>query len=329
MPRGYWRVILAFGCLIVVGLGYLAYQELQGSEIDTYPDASYQPARNATFPPAPKEHQARTEHYDPHCQEPANREDSDLCAQWSAVEAVNESNRLVRVSLNVVALEFGALVVSLIFTGWAAVAAAQAARAANQSIENERAGAAAEALRFSQQYGEMKRSADAAEASIKETRHIGERQLRAYLVIDRIEAEVSKRGDLGRVFDVKVTLKNTGQTPALSTNMGVELNLFSRPFRTLANSYHNSIQEVGSGGERNVAIQWPVDDEVLFSDGKFHNLYGVFQIIVRHRYRDYLDREWARDVEYRAAANLGGTIPMIVRFECGGDIDREDDWTRL
>lgn len=88
------------------------------------------------------------------CREPKDREDSDLCAQWGAVEAVRESNQLAleaiaaaqrsnalsRQGLYLTASEFLALVATFIFTAWAALAASRAAKAAAESLALSRRG---------------------------------------------------------------------------------------------------------------------------------------------------------------------------------------------
>lgn len=136
MPRSHWNYILAAVGLIALTIGVLGYRELQRAEIDPYPNAHYQPARQPSFPPGwPQIYDSKSSAYEPNCEKPGNKEDSDLCAQWSAVEAVNETNRLTRIALNVSALEFGGLLLSLIFTCWAAVAASQAANAAKDAVE--------------------------------------------------------------------------------------------------------------------------------------------------------------------------------------------------
>jgi hypothetical protein len=135
MPRSNWRNILAIVGLIALAIGALGYRELQRAEIDPYPDAHYQPARSPSFPDGwPNQNYPHSEGYEPNCQKPADREDSDLCAQWSAVKVVSESNRLSRIALNVNAIGLAAVLFSLLFTGWAAVAASQSARVAERAL---------------------------------------------------------------------------------------------------------------------------------------------------------------------------------------------------
>lgn len=119
MPRSYWRIVASIvGGL--VALGFLAfaasysYREFYEPAEYEYAAERYQPSRDTSYPVSTKEKPA-TEAYDPRCDQPQNRDDADLCAQWGAVRAVNETNRLTRVALKLgyigfwVALTGGAL----------------------------------------------------------------------------------------------------------------------------------------------------------------------------------------------------------------------------
>ena len=102
MPRGCWGVILAIvGGLSLWVLGLAAsysYREFYKPTEYQYPREPYQPARDATKPVAGKE-QPAAKAYDPHCQQPQGHDEADLCAQWGAVQAVSETNRLTRIGL--------------------------------------------------------------------------------------------------------------------------------------------------------------------------------------------------------------------------------------
>lgn len=104
MLRGNLRYILgAFGGLAALaGLGTASlYSYREFYEPAEYDNAAqhYQPARDSTQQPAPIEKQPRAKVYDPHCEQPKNKDDADLCAQWAAVRAVSETNRLTRIAL--------------------------------------------------------------------------------------------------------------------------------------------------------------------------------------------------------------------------------------
>lgn len=98
MSRRHWRIVLAaIGLLVLSGLGYGSYQLYDASE-QRQADYRYQPAGKPSliqFVPTKR----IPEGYQPNCQNPQTKEDSDLCAQWGAVQQVAEANRIG--SLNV------------------------------------------------------------------------------------------------------------------------------------------------------------------------------------------------------------------------------------
>lgn len=103
MPRSYWRIIASIvGGLAALGFLTFAasysYREFYEPAEYEYPAERYQPARDTSYPVATKE-KPTTKPYDPHCDEPQSRDDADLCAQYGAVRAVNETNRLTRIAL--------------------------------------------------------------------------------------------------------------------------------------------------------------------------------------------------------------------------------------
>jgi hypothetical protein len=102
-------------------------------------------------------------------------------------------NRLSRVSILVTGLEFGALILSLFFTCWAALAASKAARIAEEATKDadQALGYAAEGNRIA--------------------RETSERELRAYVVPK--DQEVFDLAT-GRKPIFRVKLYNSGQTPA-------------------------------------------------------------------------------------------------------------------
>ncbi|HVI27038.1 hypothetical protein [Hansschlegelia sp.] len=178
-----WRYVLAMvGLIAVFGLLHAGYQQLDRAEKQSYPKQEYQPARDHLAPASGKNPAVTANPYQPYCDHPKDRDDADLCAQWAAVMAVEEGNRLNRLSLRLTALEFLALVISLIFTGWAAFAAAKAAKAAQDAVS-------------------------VAKDSAKQ-------QLRPYL--DAYEGWAKIKCDNGSLsYDIKLVLRNNGQTRAM------------------------------------------------------------------------------------------------------------------
>lgn len=206
MSRGYWRfIVAAVSGLVFLALSTAGYQILNEAEEQPYPAYEYQPARDHLPWAAPKYAPVTPIPYEPHCDDPKERDDADLCAQWAAVQAVEESNRLSRIGIRVNALEFGALIVSLIFTGWAAMAAAKAARIAEEATKD-----ADKALAIAE------RNADAAARHATLAEVTAQRQLRAYIVLDTAKVTVEN----GTVHTF-LKFRNTGVTPATHVRIAI------------------------------------------------------------------------------------------------------------
>jgi len=215
MFRSRWFYILAAFALGFALLATIGYYRIQEAQTDPYPDARHQPARNATEPVLAENQKLVPPAYDPHCQAPKDREDSDLCAQWSAVEAMKESNRVTQVALRAGWFEFVALLISIFFTGWAAIAAGRAAKFAEVATKG-----ADEALKIAT------RNADAAAELARVSRETARQQLRAYISFeDGMISEVTA----GKEVRVNFGFKNAGHTPAFTYAAGAAINLVAVP----------------------------------------------------------------------------------------------------
>lgn len=131
-------IALLFFGLFTVGAIY-AYQAADTAQADPQPIDRYQPARDSSFPEAaPLGITLPPAPYDPSCNAPQNKDDADLCAQWAAVKAVTESNRLTRVAIKISALEGLAIAFSLVLTAFAVAVSAVAAFYARDSVSTAR-----------------------------------------------------------------------------------------------------------------------------------------------------------------------------------------------
>lgn len=193
MFRSRWLYIIApigLGLLLLATIGYYRIQEAQS---DPYPDARHNPARNASEPVLAQNQQVTPPAYDPRCQAPQDREDSDLCAQWSAVEAMKEANRVNQIALRAGWFEFIALLISIFFTGWAAIAAAKAAAAADKVVGV--------------------------------TEDTAKRQLRAYVSVEPCGITLPEDG----VPRAPILVHNRGQTPAYNVTLAYQVDLHRDP----------------------------------------------------------------------------------------------------
>jgi len=149
--------------------------------------------------------------YAPDCRDPASAVDAQTCSQWAAVAAAGDYNRLTRAAVVVSYFGFLALVLSLAFTGWAARAAARAANAAEASTQD-----AARALEFAE------RNSDAAADLANTSRNAAENELRAWLDVEAY-LESAHRSALASHFNLRISFKNVGRTPALDVGLSVKL----------------------------------------------------------------------------------------------------------
>ena len=123
---------------------------------------------------------------------------SAYCAAWAAVDAYEHANQLSLINIEVAGFQFIALLSSLLLTARASQSAA--------------------------------RVAEATESSVQISREIADRQLRPYLYFERpqladFDAEHPRR------LEIKLTLRNEGQTPAHSVQFSAATALVDYPLR--------------------------------------------------------------------------------------------------
>lgn len=202
MPRRYWLpIVAAVGFLSFVVLLAGGYYVLWQVQQQSYAPDKYQPSRDANLAIPAKDGKVATEAYQPNCQAPQHYRDADLCAQWGSVKASEEGNRLIRVSTRVTYLEFVGLVISLIFTGWAAVAASKGTKAANLAVKQS-----------------------------EEHTRIG---LKAYLSVNPHRIEWTPKISIGNsrslVFGINCNVENTGNTPAEDVRICADIKVVRWP----------------------------------------------------------------------------------------------------
>lgn len=232
MPRGNWRVILAgLGLIVAALLGWGAreyYQYLEEATKDPYAAERYQPARDARLPPRRSEQQAQPGPYQPNCQQPQRYEDADLCAQWGAVKAVQETNRLTRVALSLATLGFlfavfGALVgvagTALIWFAWRETR--ENNRIARREYGKARLEARAAAKAAAEQLEIAERNANAAARQVEVALETSDTQLRPWLKVD-VKEEICKRLiETENQCALILVITNAGVSPAFNTGISV------------------------------------------------------------------------------------------------------------
>ena len=252
MPCRDWLHNAAIGgcliaALVVFGLPYEHQRERYGVKTA----AAQEIPKTATTYFAPGfDVDART--YKAICYQPKDREHADLCQQWRVAEAA-ETQAL----LNAVGLAL--LVGTLIFTGWTAVAATKAARAAQKSAD-----------------------------AIPDVE-------RAYMFFEDIEGKgftfktLSGRTVILPIKDYTVIYKNSGRTPAIITRTRLGCDVFAEP--PLPTSAKDT--EVPSGAVVSAGVKWPrgavsiTKEMVLRAEAEKSTIYLYGEIT----YRDIFKQE--------------------------------------
>jgi hypothetical protein len=123
------------------------------------------------------------------CEQPKDKDQADLCQQWRVAEAADTQALLNALGLLLLAG-------TLVFTGWAAVAAARAAKAAQSSVEL--------------------------------TSRTAERQLRAYVSVQGFKIDLLLDEATKKVISrtIYITWINSGATPARNVRTNAEWALF-------------------------------------------------------------------------------------------------------
>ena len=85
--------------------------------------------------PLAKEQRPNARYYKSLCKRPAGERDLDLCLQWRMAEAAKKQAKWAQRQFWATVAAIGALVLTVFFTGWAAIAAARAANAATKSVK--------------------------------------------------------------------------------------------------------------------------------------------------------------------------------------------------
>lgn len=146
MHNCHWiRVVAVFGCLIsaLTFDSDSAFGQVLPSSEPT------QETRTADVEPSPddsarwsiwfwKQHKANADTYGAICDKPKNHDQADLCQQWRSALAAEQQLEWSRKQFWIGTISIAGLIGSLIFTGWAAVAAGRAAQAATDTVRATR-----------------------------------------------------------------------------------------------------------------------------------------------------------------------------------------------
>jgi hypothetical protein len=115
--------------LLVAAIFWLGAKNYDAARIQTQSQAEHHPA---SLPQTLRDTQGqpKTGEYEPYCNNPQNKDDSDLCAQWANAEQMRIGNQVTLTSVRLDSLN---LIVSAIVAGLSAYAVILAARAAGDA----------------------------------------------------------------------------------------------------------------------------------------------------------------------------------------------------
>lgn len=198
----YWLFVIAVGGLLTVSVGgsVALSKDTADQPKSTKHSQAAKDGENKTTPsPTPisveqKSSPSNVEGDRERDQEYYSRED--LTAQQSMAYSTKELVRLADNQNIITIAESTLLAITIFFTAWAALAASRAARAADAAVEI--------------------------------TEDTARHQLRAYVYV-----EAAHVIDFNRPFEVRVKIKNFGQTPAYGLSQWVTTGFFKFPLREL------------------------------------------------------------------------------------------------
>jgi hypothetical protein len=199
--------------------------------------------------------------YQPNCNEPKNSEDGNFCQQRRAAKAGEDAARAgeyaATIANNQLSLSywgFGGLVLTVIFTAWAAHAASRAASSAANSAE-------------------------ISDRTLREVQSTARRQLRAY--VDVIGVIRTKNPD-GDGFGAAIMVKNSGLTPATNLSQWAKIDLREMPLQSSFPLYCRERDSLGviapDGQTLSIPVflrdLTPLEEQALRQNGKAIYVYG-------------------------------------------------------
>lgn len=226
--RGLGTAALAAALLMAFGLGaYWAGLPYPQQRYQSYQDSKANEGRPlSTVPDITAPVMERTP-----CNEPQSEGESDLCAQWRAAKAAEKSAVWT-------VYGFWATLAGMALLAWQIMLTREAVKDTGDATLA------------------MQRSNEIAEQALQINRDIGSIQTRAYLSIDRLAML-----DLEDGGNIQLTIKNTGNSPALNAQIAYCVYGLGRPFRNNPDRPEivwpqgkNPRTSIGSGSEINFSI---------------------------------------------------------------------------
>jgi hypothetical protein len=230
------------------------------------------------------------------CEHPIGREEADLCQQWRMAQATEELRTTADAQFWATIAEAGLLAVTVVFTAIAAIAAVIAARAA--------------------------------QASVNVASEIGQRQLRAYVSVTKVEATVRAIGDRIEIA-MLIVLTNAGQTPAYLMRLDIEMGTGPDGVGGRTADLDISSREIGPGtAMEHRDYSWMSPNPFQLSNVGPRTA-GTITAIIRFEYRDYLGQEWRKGARFSGLALFDrdfNTDPVTITLNQRGIAESENVW---
>ena len=249
MPRSDRSLIApAIIGLVATSFGLGALVSLNEADTERYQSYRYAADKPQDIDPAAPRPSPQSLEYREPCEQPKGRDESDLCAQWRAAKAGEQSALWAKWSFWIGLAGLFGLLASLYYTRKAVQAATDATKDAD------------EALRIA------RRNADAADRQVELSADTAKRELRAYVLCDDTVTNMTGYDNGVLIsYDIDIHWKNSGSTPA--TNMKFQVGYFISKIG-IPKNYNYSIKDaigteskvVGPGGVAVMTISIPVAD---------------------------------------------------------------------
>lgn len=204
--------------------------------------------------------------------DPKRGPESDRCQQWRMAIAAEKQADLTETFLATTVVEIGALLLTLLATAWAAVAASRAAKAAQSSVEV--------------------------------ASQVAEKQLRAYVVVKKCVLNYEGREPKATVF-----VTNCGQTPAERVIIVGGIYIIERPTTFVSVNFADNLSKGTLGRDR--VFELPVGMKKPITDAEIDGLQGgthTLVVVGEIEYTDVFGFTWTRGYEFCTGGKYGKAL---------------------
>ena len=226
----------------------------------------------ATTPATSEQDKQQPSTYKPDCDEPKNAVEADLCEQGRMAQAAEDLLDRSDTQIRLSKWEIGGLLLTLVFTCMAALAAVIAAKAASVSV-----------------------------ATAKET---AKQELRAYLVMKDCKLRYVNHQPIATV-----TFINAGQTPARNAMMVGVIHVITRPTTFLIATFHENVSKGTVGHDRSMLLDARKKTKMTVKENDGLKT-GTHTLVVHGdiEYTDIFGDVWVQQYEFCTGGKYGKAV---------------------